>query len=157
MMGHIIGLRQLFRRETAQARDAQRVPSWAKTICQHVRFTVWPLIRPWRLRIPGTDSTIRWTGNVDLVSEFCKIHKCKPYTPPDIAIIFNKILWANWATSVIVTFVGITVMYRKWIKVRSFAFQMVEPKSDDASRRRPPTHFLVLCRRIQSCSLPHNR
>ena len=36
-----------------------------------------------------------------LVSEYCSLNKteCKPYTPPDIAILFNKILWANWATS----------------------------------------------------------
>ena len=41
------------------------------------------------------------TQNVNLlVSEYCKEHECKPYTPPDIAILFNKILWANWATSV---------------------------------------------------------
>ena len=36
-----------------------------------------------------------------LVSEYCNQNHtyCSPYTPPDIAIIFNKILWANWATS----------------------------------------------------------
>jgi len=53
-----------------------------------------------------------------LVSEYCSLNKteCKPYTPPDVAILFNKILWANWATSALVTFIGITVMYRKWIK-----------------------------------------
>lgn len=57
------------------------------------------------------------TQNVNLlVSEYCKTNECKPYTPPDIAILFNKILWANWATSALVTFIGIAVMYRKWIK-----------------------------------------
>jgi len=57
------------------------------------------------------------TQNVNLlVSEYCEKYECKPYTPPDIAILFNKILWANWATSALVTIIGITVMYRKWIK-----------------------------------------
>jgi len=70
----------------------------------------------------NTQNTYTDTQNVNLlVSEYCKIHngttlECKPFTPPDIAFIFNKILWANWATSVLVTFIGITIMYRKWIK-----------------------------------------
>ena len=36
-----------------------------------------------------------------LVSEYCtqNITECKPYTPPDVAFLFNKILWVNWATS----------------------------------------------------------
>jgi len=74
----------------------------------------------------GTDSGAATTQNIHtdpqnvnlLVSEYCRqnITECKPYTPPDVAILFNKILWANWATSALVTFIGIAVMYRKWIK-----------------------------------------
>ena len=42
----------------------------------------------------GADSTniTATTQNVNLVvSEYCKEHECKPYTPSDIAILFNKI------------------------------------------------------------------
>jgi len=63
------------------------------------------------------------TQNVNLlVSEYCEEivkvtnETCKTYKPPDVVLAFNKILWVNWATSAIVTFVGITVMYRKWVK-----------------------------------------
>ena len=35
-----------------------------------------------------------------LVSEFCEEYKCKTYEVPDIVLVFNKILWVNWATSV---------------------------------------------------------
>ena len=62
-------------------------------------------------------TTITENSQINLVSEYCKISECKPYAPPDIAILFNKILWANWAISALVTFVGIIAMYRKWIKV----------------------------------------
>ena len=34
-----------------------------------------------------------------LVSEFCEEYKCKTYEVPDIVLVFNKILWVNWATS----------------------------------------------------------
>ena len=62
-------------------------------------------------------TTITENSQINLVSEYCKISECKPYVTPDIAILFNKILWANWAISALVTFVGIIAMYRKWIKV----------------------------------------
>ena len=34
-----------------------------------------------------------------LVSEFCAKHTCKPYEVPNLVLVFNKILWVNWATS----------------------------------------------------------
>jgi len=52
------------------------------------------------------------------VSEFCKFYECEPFTPPKAAIVFKDILWVNFVTSALVTFVGITIMYRKWIKVK---------------------------------------
>ena len=68
-------------------------------------------------------TTITENSQINLVSEYCRISECKPYTPPDIAFLFHKILWANWAISALVTFVGIIVMYRKWIKVSGCNFQ----------------------------------
>lgn len=34
-----------------------------------------------------------------LVSEFCEVNKCIPYEVPNLVLVFNKILWVNWATS----------------------------------------------------------
>ena len=40
------------------------------------------------------------TQNLDiLVSEFCAKYTCKPYEVPNVVLVFNKILWVNWATS----------------------------------------------------------
>lgn len=54
--------------------------------------------------------------SITTVTEYCEEYKCKLYKPPEAAVIFKDILWVNWVTSALVTFVGITVMYRKWIK-----------------------------------------
>jgi len=54
--------------------------------------------------------------NYTTVLEFCQIHNCKPYSPPPAALVFQDILWVNFVTSAMVTIVGITIMYRKWIK-----------------------------------------
>ena len=34
-----------------------------------------------------------------LVSEFCEVNKCIPYEVPNLVLVFNQILWVNWATS----------------------------------------------------------
>ena len=84
---------------------------------QDEAFTVRTL-KQFRAVVEQNNATkITENSQINLVSEYCKLFECKPYTPPDIAILFNKILWANWAISALVTFVGIIVMYRKWIKV----------------------------------------
>ena len=84
---------------------------------QDEAFTVRTLKQFRALVEQNNATTITENSQINLVSEYCRISECKPYTPPDIAFLFHKILWANWAISALVTFVGIIVMYRKWIKV----------------------------------------
>ena len=63
------------------------------------------------------ESSSTEASKINIVSEYCKAFECKDYETPEVVILFNKILWANWAISASVTLFGIVVMYRKWIKV----------------------------------------
>ena len=57
---------------------------------QDEAFTVRTL-KQFRAVVEQNNATkITENSQINLLSEYCKLFECKPYTPPDIAILFNK-------------------------------------------------------------------